>query len=254
MAALYSLPELQELLLQWLAVLLRVGAFVMAAPVFGANVLPARVRLVVALALSAGIAPVVPEGHARLAFDLTLPFTVARELVMGWLLGFTAQVFMQAFVIAGQVIAQQLGLGFASMVDPGNGVDVTVMGQLYLMLATLLFLAMNGHLVLVQVLAEGMRFSLMPTASMFEQLPALAGWMFGGALLMSLPAVTALLLVNVALGVLSRSAPQLNVFSIGFPLTLMLGVVIVWLATAGFLPEFDDLSRQYFERLDLLLG
>jgi flagellar biosynthetic protein FliR len=254
MNAIFSLAELQQHLLSLLAVFLRTGAFVMAAPIFGANVVPARVRLLFALALSVGIAPAVAGSGVPLAFDATLPLVVGRELLMGWLLGFAAQLFMQAFVLAGQLIAMQLGLGFASMVDPGNGVDVTVLGQLYLMLATLLFLSLNGHLVLVQVLVEGMQLQLLVSDSMLSGLFALAAWMFGGGLLIALPAVTALLLVNVALGVLSRSAPQLNVFSIGFPLTLLLGVVVVWLATAGFLPEFDALSRGFFDELARLLG
>ena len=135
----------------------------------------------------------------------------------------------------------------ASMVDPANGISVAVLGQFLLMLVTLLFLAMNGHLVVFEVLAES--FVTLPVGSglLLDHYLAIAGrlgWVLGAGLLLALPAVTALLVVNIAFGVMTRAAPQLNIFAIGFPLTLVLGLVIVWLGMADILAQYQDLARE----------
>ncbi len=160
-------------------------------------------------------------------------------------------VFFQLFTVAGQIIAMQMGMGFASMVDPTNGVSVTVISQFFLMMVSLTFVAMNGHLVVLEVLIEG--FLRSPTSidgglpQLSWQIASLGSWMFGGAVLIALPAVTSLLVVNLAFGVMTRAAPQLNIFSIGFPLSLLFGLVIVWVTLYGFTPQFEGLSQWYFE-------
>ncbi len=172
-------------------------------------------------------------------------------MLIGIGLGFTTIVFFQLFTVAGQFIAMQTGLGFASMVDPTNGISVTVVSQFFLMMVSLTFVAMNGHLVLLEVLIEGfLRAPLgdrrrIPALSW--QIASLGSWMFGGAVLIALPAVTSLLVVNLALGVMTRAAPQLNIFSLGFPFSLLFGLVIIWVTLYGFTPQFEGLSQWYFE-------
>ena len=119
-----------------------------------------------------------------------------------------------------------------------------------MLLVALLFLSMNGHLVLLQYVLESYRVSATFTPLMAGEMVKMATFMFSGALLVALPAVTALLLVNLAFGVLTRAAPQLNVFSLGFPMTLMFGVVVMWVSSAGWLPQFDALSREFFALLN----
>jgi hypothetical protein len=124
--------------------------------------------------------------------------------------------------VAGQIIAVQIGLAFASMIDPANGVSVPVLAQMLLMLVTLLFLAMNGHLVVFEVLAES--FITLPvgtglSTNHYWELAGKLGWVLGAGLLLVLPAITALLVVNLAFGIMTRAAPQLNIISIGFPMT-----------------------------------
>jgi flagellar biosynthetic protein FliR len=138
-----------------------------------------------------------------------------------------------------------MGLGFASMVDPTNGVSVPVIGQFFTMLVTLLFLAMNGHLVVFEVLAES--FVTLPVggglmAAHFWELATRLGWVLGAGLLLALPAITALLVVNIAFGVMTRAAPQLNIFSIGFPLTVAMGLVIIWIGMADILSQYQVLA------------
>ena len=227
--------------------LFRIAALLMVMPVIGTQLVPVRVRMYLALAFTLVLMPVLPAMPQIDALSLQGWLWIGQEVLVGALLGFSLQLFFHAFVVAGQMIAMQMGLGFASMVDPANGISVAVLGQFLLMLVTLLFLAMNGHLVVFEVLAES--FVTLPVGSglLLDHYLAIAGrlgWVLGAGLLLALPAITALLVVNIAFGVMTRAAPQLNIFAIGFPLTLVLGLVIVWLGMADILAQYQDLARE----------
>ena len=177
---------------------------------------------------------------------------IAQEMLIGVMLGFTLQLFFHLFSVAGQIIAVQAGLSFASMVDPANGVSVPVLAQMLLMLVTLLFLAMNGHLVAFEVMTES--FTTLPVGSglvvnHFWEVVGRLGWVLGASLLLVLPAITALLVVNIAFGVMTRAAPQLNIFSIGFPLTLVLGMGIFWIGLADILNQYQPLATDALQFL-----
>ena len=227
--------------------LFRIAALLMVMPVIGTQLVPVRVRMYLSLAFTLVLMPVLPAMPQIDALSLQGWLWIGQEVLVGALLGFSLQLFFHAFVVAGQMIAMQMGLGFASMVDPANGISVAVLGQFLLMLVTLLFLAMNGHLVVFEVLAES--FVTLPVGSglLLDHYLAIAGrlgWVLGAGLLLALPAITALLVVNIAFGVMTRAAPQLNIFAIGFPLTLVLGLVIVWLGMADILAQYQDLARE----------
>ncbi len=218
----------------------RIAALVMAAPIFSSNFVNVRSRLLLALALSIVIVPTItvpppvvePLSGAGLAL-------VAQQILIGASMGFMLQLLFNAFIIAGQVIAMQMGLGFASMIDPQNGINIPVISQFYIIFVTLVFLAINGHLVLIQVLAES--FNTFPvsidglTASSFRDIAAQASWMYAAGVIIALPAIGSLMMVNLAFGILSRAAPQISPFSIGFPLTIILGfaTIFVTLPAAG---------------------
>jgi len=152
---------------------------------------------------------------------------------------------LQIFVLAGQTISMQMGLGFASMVDPANGVSVAVLSQWYQVLVTLVFLSINGHLIVLEVLAES--FQLMPVGekafsqSVFMSIAEFGAWLFEASLMLALPAIAALLLVNLTFGVMTRAAPQLNVFALGFPISMLAGLVIVWASYWVALPMVEQL-------------
>jgi len=236
---------------QFIWALLRIGGFLMVAPVFGNQLVPARIKVAMAVAIAIVVAPLLHPMPAITEISVALLVDVAIQLFAGIGLGFATVIFFQIFVVAGQFIGMQMGLGFAAMADPGNGVQVTVWSQFFLMLVTLCFIAMNGHLVLLDVLITGYR--TYPTGlglSMREvalSIAQLGGWMFVSGVLVALPAVISLLIVNMAFGVMSRSAPQLNVFSLGFPFSLVFGMLIVWVALHGWLPQFERLSREIFD-------
>lgn len=232
--------------------LFRVTAVLMSMPVFGTTLVPRRVRLYFALAITVVIAPGLPPMPPVTALDLSALMLVAEQILIGALLGFSLQLFFQAFVVAGQIISIQMGMAFASMVDPTNGVNTAVIGQFLTMLVTLLFLAMNGHLVVFEVLTES--FTTLPVGSAmlvnhFWEIAGKLGWVLGAAMVLVLPAITALLVVNIAFGVMTRAAPQLNIFSIGFPLTLVLGMVIFWVSLGDILNQYQPLATQALQLL-----
>ncbi|KFI22203.1 flagellar biosynthetic protein FliR [Nitrosococcus oceani] len=222
----FTSNELNQLISAYLWPFCRIGALLMAMPLFGSKVVPVRIRLVFALALTVVIAPVIPATSVA-ALSVEGGLLVMQQFLIGFAMALVLQMVFQAFAIGGQIVATQMGLGFASLMDPQNGVAVSMVSQLYTVLITLVFLGLNGHLVVIQVLAES--FYVLPLgverASLggFWQLAGAGSWMLAGSVLIALPAIGALSLVNLTFGVMSRAAPQLNPFSIGFPLTLILG-------------------------------
>ncbi|MFW6094010.1 MAG: flagellar biosynthetic protein FliR [Pseudomonadota bacterium] len=232
---------------------LRVAGFIMVVPIFGNPLVTARVKVALSLAIGIAVGPLLTELPAVTDFTLTTVLLVAEQLLTGIGLGFATSIFFQLFVVAGQFMGMQMGLGFAMMTDPVNGVQVTAWSQFFLLLVSLTFLAVNGHLLLIEILIEG--FKVYPTGlgipldELAERLAALGGWMFAGGVLIALPAVTALLIVNLAFGVMTRSAPQLNIFSLGFPFSIVFGAVVMWVALQGWLPQFDRMFSGFLEQV-----
>ncbi len=210
-----------------------------------------RVRVALAFATAIAISPAMPAMPPITGLGIEFLIMVFVQLITGIGLGFATSLFFQLFILTGQFVAMQMGLGFAMMVDPTNGISVTVLSQFFLILVTLTFLALNGHLVVLEVLIAG--YSTFPmtlevgVTEMAHQIVGFGGWMFSGALLIAFPAVVSLLIVNLSFGVMTRAAPQLNIFSLGFPFSVVFGMLIVWVMTLGWLPRFENLSRLFYE-------
>lgn len=237
---------------QFLLPLFRIAAMLMVMPIIGTQIVPTRVRLYLALAICMLLAPTLPPMPQIDALSLRALLLILEQVLIGVMFGFVLQLYFHLFTVAGQIIAMQMGLGFASMVDPANGVSVPVFGQFLLMLVTLLFLAMNGHLVVFEVLAES--FVTLPVGQglLLDHYWSMAGklsWVLAAGIILVLPAITALLIVNLAFGVMTRAAPQLNIFSIGFPMTLVLGLVIFWIGLSDFLSHFQALTTEALAQL-----
>jgi len=242
-----SVIDIGNMVSAFLLPLTRISSFFLAAPVFGAQLVPSRIKLILSVVVTAVIFPVLPEMPAVDNLSPATMTLIAQQILIGLGMAFILQMLMQVFVMAGQIAAMQIGLGFASMMDPVNGVSVTVISQFHLMLITLLYVSMNGHLATLQIFIES--FIAIPVgaelgADFFWKLASWMSWCLGAALLISLPAVTALLLVNGALGIVSRAAPQLNIFSIGFPMMVLLGLIILWASMMGVMPQFQRFSEE----------
>jgi flagellar biosynthetic protein FliR len=228
----------------------RIGASLAVVPVIGTRLIPMRIRLLFALSVTLVIVPVIPPVPAVDPLSSDGMLVTVQQVLIGTAMGFSLHLIFSAFVHAGQIIGMQTGLGFASLVDPQNGVQVPILSQFYVVLASLVFLTLDGHLVVIEVLADS--FRTMPISATgiavtgLWDLASAASRMFAGALQIALPAVTALLLVNLAFGVMARAAPQLNVFSIGFPLSLILGFVVLLLTLPSLIPQSMELLNEGF--------
>ena len=243
----FTPDELVQLVQIYLWPFLRISAMMLAAPIFSASYFNVRVRVILGLTIAVLIVPLLP---ATTAVDPLTPIGLVlalREIAIGLVMGFVMQLVFGAVVVAGHSVAMSMGLGFAMSIDPQNGVQVPVVSQLNVVFSTLLFLAIDGHLMLLAAVVES--FSVMPigaasaTDSIFASVVALGSQLFASALLLGLPTLTAILMINVAFGVITRAAPQLNIFAVGFPVTIIAGFLFMFLA----LPTFLTAMRRFLE-------
>lgn len=235
--------QLEAWLAQYLWPFVRIGACFMMAPIFGANFVPARVRLIMAGAITLIVAPLVPPPQIE-TFSAAAVIVTFHQVIIGFATAFALQLIFDALAMGGQLLSNTMGLGFAFNVDPLRGVSTPVLGQLYMILVTLTFLAINGHLVLIEILAQG--FTTLPVGTvgldgpMIWRLVEWGSQLFAGALAVALPGMAALLVVNLAFGVMSRAAPTLNLFAVGFPITLIAGLVIMYVGLPSVLATFGQ--------------
>ena len=241
----------------WIAALLwpfmRILGLIIAAPLFGNQVVAVRLRVGLALLITVVIAPALPPLPDIAPDSATGMGLFVQQLLIGLVMGFAVRLIFTAVEMAGELIGLQMGLGFAVFFDPQHSAQVPVIGQFLGLIATLFFLAVNGHLLMLSVLADS--FRLMPIAATTID-PAFwrdaAGWgsrILYVSLLLSLPVIAALLVTNLALGVLTRAAPQLNIFAFGFPVTLAVGFGALLLSLPLFAPVFDQLLQEAVQRM-----
>src|SRR5277367_2321867 len=210
---------------------LRIGGFILAAPVASEAVVPTMVKIVVTLGLAFLLGPLIQVPAGLSIFSAAGMLTAVMELLIGVAIGMVVQVAFESLVFAGQSISLTMGLGFATLVDPQRGAQVPVLGQLFMIFGTLTYLAINGHLMLLGALAQS--FHSLPIGAAHVDgnfLLSVVLWgarVFDAGLLIALPAVIALVIVNLALGVVTRAAPQLNLFGIGFTITLLSGFFVL---------------------------
>lgn len=235
----------------------RVGAAFMVAPLFSAAMVPARIRLGMAFLTVVAVWPLLPAVPAVSPFGAAALTITFQQLAIGAAMGFILRLMFEAISVGGQVVATTMGLGFASTVDPEHGVRVPVVSQYFTILTALIFLGLNGHLIFIKVIAGS--FNTLPigsgglTGQGFHAVAAFGTHMFMGAVLVALPALIALLVVNLSFGVMSRAAPTLNLFAVGFPITMLLGFIVIWMSLRNLLPNISLLSNQAFGLLNRLL-
>lgn len=252
-----SATEITALIGAYLWPLFRVSAMVAASPVYGTRSVPTKVKIMTALAITSVLVPILPAPQVDVFSPLAI-LIIAQQILIGLIIGFTVQLVFSAVITAGQIVAMQMGLGFSLMVDPQNGAQSPVMSQFYVVLVMLVYLAINGHLVLLEVLAES--FKSMPissaglVASDFMQVVRWGGNIFAGGMAIALPAISSLLVVNIAFGVMTRSAPQLNIFAIGFPITMILGFALVMITLPNVAPKSISLFSEVYHLLQSILG
>lgn len=247
-------------LIYWLSGMLwalgRVGGFCMVAPIFSATVAPARVRVAVLVVLAMVLSPLAPTQMDL--FSAGGAATMVSQILIGASIGFVLQLVFQAVSYGGILIGQAMGLGFAEMVSPMTSTSSPVLGQFYLVMVSLLFLAMDGHLQVISLLADSFR-SLPPGATGLDKtslfaVVAAGGDLFAGALRVALPAMTALLLVNIGFAATSRASPSMNLFAVGFPISICMGFIALWLAMRGLAGAYATLQIAGWSLMQRLAG
>lgn len=236
----FTEAQITALLAAWLWPLVRVAALLSSAPVIGTRAVPARIRVLLAVCVTAVLVPVLPPAPVIEPVSAAGALVTMQQVMIGLVMGLSLRLIFTVVEFAGQVLGQQMGLGFAAMVDPQSGAQVPVVGQFYVMLATLLFLSVNGHLLALHALAESFHTLPVGVTGVSQQgLGALLRWggeLFLQATVIALPTITALLIVNLGYGVLSRTAPQLHIFAVGIPITVIAGAVLMGIT----LPALPD--------------
>lgn len=237
---------------------MRISGLMMTMPLLGTRLVSQRIRLLLAVMMTLVIAPMLPPFEIYAGLSLRSFLIIAQELLIGIAMGFIIELVMQVFVVGGQLIAMQTGLGIATTVDPAQGASVVVISQWFLFMVSLVFLSLNGHLVAIEMLVNS--FTTLPISSgglaveKMGEIVRWGGWMFSSALIIALPAITALLIVNMAFGVMTRAAPQLNIFALGFPVTMVVGVFIITLNASDFAMSFQNYLSTLFAFMEKLVN
>lgn len=244
----------------WLAAfiypLVRLLGMMMSAPIFSNRGLPIRMRLVVGLGIAVAVlpaAPPMPDIAPGSGIGLMI---LGQQVFIGAAIGFTIRLVFAAIDVAGSFIGMQMGLSFALFFDPSSGGQSAVLADFMGMVAALLFLSLDGHLIMVELLVRS--FEWLPVgAGLHGQgwsfIPRAGAAIFATGFLLSLPMLAVLLVTNIAMGVLTRASPQLNLFAVGFPVTMFTGFFALTLLMNNLGPVLHNLFERGFDAIPVLL-
>ena len=233
-----DLQLVMTLLLQYLLSSLRIGAFLLSAPLFGARWLPLQIRIIMAFAMGAAVVGFVPVMDLNTLTSSTGIVLIFIEIAIGLTAGLTLTIWFAAMLLAGEKIASSSGLGYAAQVDPTTGANTPVVSQILYLFLLVIFISVDGHLIAIATMMES--YHILPVGSpvapdvMIAAGIGAAGSMFLSAAIIMLPIAMVLLMINVTVGIISRSAPTLNLFSFGFPITLISVFILLYVSAGGF--------------------
>ena len=253
-----NLQFVMELLAGLFLASLRIGAFLIASPFFGGSAVPLQVRIIMAVLLGVAVVTTVEVPDWQAFAGLNGLQVILTELAIGISSGLILTIWFSAALLAGEKIASSAGLGFAAQIDPDSGGQTPVVSKTFSLFLTVIFLSWNGHLLVLRAVADS--YTYLPVGAMpafpvlIQSGIAAAGSMFLAATIIMLPLTAFLMAINLVIGVITRSAPQLNLFSFGFPIS-MIGIFVLlylWVDVLG--GAMDDLSHAAAENIQLVLG
>lgn len=250
-------PELMALLGKIWWPFFRIAAALWLMPFFGDTRITPVIRILFALTIAIIIAPVVPAMPVSDPFSMTSMIFALEQILFGLVFGLSLTMLFSMMQLVGEMLSMQMGLSMAVMNNPAGGGSSHLISHLLTIFATLLFLGFNGHLIALDIVVES--FTTWPVGSSIyaldiDKMLQLLSWMFVAALMLAMPAVIAMLLVNVTFGVMNRSAPSLNVFSLGFPMGMMMGLICLSLVFRAIPNRFFDFSVYTLEQMRLIIG
>ena len=240
-------------LLVFILVLVRVSGIIATAPVLGSNSIPMQVRVVLALVLALILQPFTPALIVHPDQPSEYLLLIAGELLIGLVLGMVGQILFAAVEFAGTVVGFQMGLSMANVFDPQSQAQISLIGQFERMFATLIFVAMDGHLVVVQAIVRS--YDLLPPGganfsdSLTQEMIRLSAGVFTLGFQLGAPLITALFLANLTMALLARSVPQIQIFIVGFPLTLLLGFMVLMFGVPFFAQALHRMFEMYDDQL-----
>lgn len=253
----FTEDELLSALASYVWPFMRISSMFISIPVFSVRALPAKIRVIAGLLITLVLAPVLPDMPTVAMFSYLGFLITVQQIAIGLATGFILQMVFSVMLVTGQSIAFSMGLGFASMVDPTTGVQVPVVAQIFIVSTSLIFLGVNGHLLVIEMLAES--FYTLPVGVVglsLNDLWLIIVWssqIFAAGVLLALPIMAALLFVNISFGVAARAAPQLQIFGIGFPITIMIGMVLIWMYLSNALNVFSVVLTDGFKLISQVL-
>ncbi len=229
--------QLYFLINQFFWPFVRILAYLMADPLWSAGTVPRRTKVGLAVALTVVVAPLLNTVPQGVPSGPSAMLMLVEQTLIGLSLGFVVRLVFTAVEMAGHLAGLQMGLSFAAQLDPVHGTQTPVVAQLLSLFSTLLYLAMNGHLLTLTTLIQS--FDVLPVQPMalsskaFHGLALYGGQIFSLGLLLSLPVLITLLLTNIVVGLVARAAPQMNLFAVGFPITLVIGFAAIYFTLPG---------------------
>lgn len=234
---------------------IRLSALFMIMPVFGDRIGSPKVRIFLAMTIAVLMAPMMPVMPTMDPFSLEAFVVTAEQIFFGFLMGLMLHILFGVLSMLGQIISMQMGLAMGVMNDPANGQAVPLVSMMMIILGTFLFFVMDGHLIAIDVVVESF-FTWPPGSSIYDlnlmKVIMMLGWMVSSALILAMPAVLAMLTVNLTFGVMNRAAPSMNIIALGFPLSMMMGVLSILLTLSGIPSQFSSFTSHVLNEMRLL--
>ncbi|SFK44410.1 flagellar biosynthetic protein FliR [Nitrosomonas aestuarii] len=251
--------ELHAVMAAFVWPLFRVMALIASAPILGNPSVPVRVKIGLAVLITFLVTPTIEDPLPQVdPFSGVGLMILIQQMIIGVAIGLVMRIVFVAVEMAGEIIGLQMGLAFAIFFDPQSAGQVALVGRFLGIIASLAFLAIDGHLLMIALIAQS--FNTLPIGTdgiAFPTFNTLANWgseIFKSGLQLALPVLTALLITNLALGILTRAAPQLNIFAVGFPLTLSIGFLMLAVSITFYTPILESLILEGFEFMSSLVN
>lgn len=242
---------------QYLFIFVRILALIMVAPITGEKEVPNRLKIGLALLITIVLPAMSNDPTIRLFSPIGI-WVIGQQIMVGIVIGYTMQLAFMTLRVAGELIGMQMGLGMATFYDPIAGPTTSVLSRLFNIIALLFFLSIDGHLWLLYCLAQS--FDIIPVsintlnANGFLTIIESSTLLFINGIMLALPLMTFLLIMNMALGILNRITPQLSIFVVGYPATLLVGLIILSQLMPTLIPYSQYLFNQFFGKIVTVLS
>lgn len=234
----------------------RILALFSMAPLFNHKALSMRVRTLLALALTLALAKALPPAPQINPLSLQGVLTSLEQILFGLLLGLTLQLVFTIFMVVGEIISTQMGMSMARYNDPVNGVSSSsIVYQLYFIFLVFLFFSIDGHLLTVSVLYQSFTYWPIGSGLNYPSLTSFVhaiAWVFSAAVFIALPVAFCMTLVQFCFGLLNRISPAMNLFSLGFPLTILVGLLCIYLTLPNLPESYLHLTRELLDKIGVI--